>query len=254
MAENWSGKARNTTLTAGLFVGFAVAVAWVFGFELSLNAILALLAATAGLSYVSTKSGEITVGFTLVSVALVLLLADWIVPAWLVDPFTPFVNALEALWGVDLAAFDPLSAFIITVTGVGLAIGLSLRLSGRAKKPSTIANRVLAQYARYVETYITIGRLALLFLASLVIVALQQLAELSGSLGDAAANAPLVVSNLATGLAGFLSLGGSLPVIATLPIIGDLTAGEFGFFVVVVLVIAAAVRWEGSGSLERFLR
>lgn len=138
-----------------------------------------------------------------------------------------------------------------SLVAVMLALTLSL---GRAGKPTTIVSRVLRQFSRYIETYTSLGRLGALFAVTTVTIVLGTLAQFSSDLALFVQDTPFVATNIVTLVAGYMSLGGNIPILSGVPLIGSLTAGEFLVLSITLLALGAAMKCESFGQLIRFVR
>lgn len=225
-----------------------------FGVEIAPEQFALFLFAFASLGFVVRSSTDVSIGFTLITLGIIAVLAEYVLPGFITQPLTPFVDVMSLVLGVNVAEIDAWKFFVLSVAVVTIMLALKFRIVDKRVFPDTITDYVLAQFARYLDRYITIGRLVVLFAFSGLVIFLEQTAQLTGAIGTQMAEVPLVVSNLTTLLAGYLSLGGTLPVVGTLPLFGELTAAGFLVFALLVIGVAAAARWSSSGPLTQFLR
>lgn len=265
MAATEIERFRRNAISGGVALATIAGLAWSLSrllgqplpFDIDLQGFMFLFLALVALSWFTRKSGEVAVGFVLLSAVLLLMLFAFL-PTFLVDVFAAVVDPALAVIGLDTSLTtlieNSVGLFILTLTAVAVGIAASLRISGRAKKPPVIVDRTLKQLGQYAEAYADIGRLVAFFGVALFAVALNSAADFAGMVGDLVAQAPFVSGYLPIGLGGYLSLGGSLPFVGGLPIIGDLTAGEFAALVAIVVLAAAAVNRQTSGSLSQFVR
>lgn len=179
---------------AGIFGSIETGVAWA-----------ALIAAVAFVGY---YTDQVSFGFVLTGSAILLLLTD-IAPTWMSRPFG-FIS--QALFGVQFAkSIDPLSFAVLAFTSVVLFYALTIRLFGRAKKPSKVANRTRKQLESLVGEYISIGRVIGVFFLGIAFMVLQEGGEVATVATQFLGEAPLVASNLFAGVLGYFGFGGGIP-------------------------------------------
>lgn len=251
------------TVIAILIWGFSESIGMPVELRPFATGFVVLAAAFVALSFYTDKSGEFVVTFGIISITLLLVVLRGaqevgLLPDWIVSVLASVVNPGLAMFGLK-TSFETLletsvSLFILIVPAAAIAIGAGIRYRGDAKSLDVIADRTFERLSRYAETYFDIGRLFVFFLVTLVTLLLISIANFAGQVGDIASQFPSEIATMITGLAGYLSLGGTLPFVGGIPIIGDLTAAEFAFLVIVVLLVAAAVKGRGSGSLSQFIR
>jgi hypothetical protein len=198
------------------------------------------------LTYFTQQTGQLSFTFALASIALLLLINHFLLPSWISDLFQ-----WEQWLGISLPAFDAVDFTVLAFVVITLYWIVMTRLTGKAKKPETIADRVGKNYVNLFETYGSLARIVAITLAGVWFVLLAQAAGLLGQFGDILAQAPFVSSNLFVGIVGFDALGGTIPIIGELPIVGDI--GPTGWFVLVIVVLglAAASEYDTSGPLSR---
>lgn len=247
-------EARENIIAGVVSFSFVALIVWAFGLDVGIYQFAGMLTVILALGWISRNTADLTVGFIILSLAILYLLIDLLAPTFLTEPFGVFIAQFESLVGFAPSDVPPWALFVITLVFVPLMIGFRMRATGKAKKLPTIIDRTSRRLARMVQAYATIGRLVALFIFAAAVIVLEQGAELAGQIGNVVAEAPFIASNIVVGLSGYLSLGGGLPYIGTLPLLGDMTRPvTFAAFVITVLALAAAVRWEGSGPLNQFL-
>lgn len=245
---------RESIIVGGTALLGITALLWVFGVAIGFKQFAGLLLAFSAIGWFTRRSADVSIGFAIISIALVLMAIEYLVPRALIEPFT-FVNAtVDWLIGLNLAEMDPFAFFVVAVVFVALTIAVRHRATGQTIFGRPIADQVAREFARYIDTYLSIGRIVILLSVGAVMMFLEQMAQLSGVIGGWAADAPFVVGNFATALTGYLSLGGSLPYVGGIPLLGDLDAGAFAVFAVLVIFLAAAARYDGSGPLSQYLK
>jgi hypothetical protein len=246
---------RDTAIAAGVVLAFSAAVVFAFDVPITMSGFVVFAIVVAGLSYLSKQTGDVTIGFVLVSTGIIALLVEYVLPGAIVEPFEGPAAAVVSWIGFDPFKYiEPFPFFVLSIAATAVIIALRIRISGERKSSRPITDLVLKEFQRYFDNYANIARLIGVFIFGLIFILLQQSAELSGNIGDLVAQAPLVASNIVVAVSGFLSLGGDLPIIGDLPLIGALTAAEFAIFAIAVIFVAAAVKWQGSGPLSQFLK
>jgi hypothetical protein len=223
----------------GFFTGTPL-VAAVFGDAYAAAGWAGLLALVA---YIGYYSDEFSIGFGLTTIALLLLLTQ-VLPGWATRPFA-FVT--EALLGIQLTQeADPVYFAVLTGAVVVLYWAFSVRLFGRGKQPSTVAERVRIKARKLVTEYVSITRVVFAFAFGATAIALRGAGDLAAEVTSLVADAPVVASNFIAGLGGYFALGGGLPQwLAWIPGLQPLTnsiqgAAPASYLFVAMLFLALA--------------
>lgn len=184
-------------------------------------------AAVAGLAYGVAKGDEFSVTFGL-SLGAVLIILYQLVPLSI---------ATRLPYGKLLMGYDALT---IGLWASLIILGwwtIDIRfLSGRAKKPETVAKRLRKRTVGLIETYATITRVIIVGGVLAGVAVLGQIGAGFGELGSAIADAPWVAADFITAGLGFVAGGGDLPLLGGVSI----TAGAFLALALVVVIAAAA--------------
>lgn len=227
-------------ISAALVVAIALGVPVVGGIFGDLNTAAILFGAVVASYYVTATSGEVSFAFTVTSVAVLLLLAEFVLPGWVVSAVPPFWEWV----GFQAGAIDPVRFAVTAVIAVLASWAFSIRVWGRAKKPDTIAKRMNTRAQRLVDTYLTIGRVVAAFGIAVVGLFLAQGGELAGELGAWMGAEPGFSAAIINAIVGILALGGPVPILEQLPLFGDIAWGGYAVVVFVVIVVAAAVKYQ----------
>lgn len=200
------------------------------------------------LGYIVEKTGEFSIPFWLSFAGVLGLVVEFLVPGFIVQQFDPLIDSLRAATGLDLGEFDAFQFFVLSSVAIVVIWVVSARfgLEGyrKAKKPTTVANRVRKRAEKLVDTYFTIGRIAAAFTVAVFIIGFRQGGELAGDIGGQLAEVPFIVSNVVTAILGFLSLGGELPILSRIPLLSSLSSAEFAVLVLGVIIVAAGVKYS----------
>lgn len=200
------------------------------------------------LGYIVEQTGEFSIPFWLSFAGVLGLVVEFLVPGFIVQQFDPLLDSLRAATGLDLGAFDAVQFFVLSSVAIVVIWVVSARfgLEGyrKAKKPTTVANRVRARAEKLTDQYFTIGRIAAAFAVTVFIIGFRQGGELAGDIGGQLAEVPFIVSNVITAILGYLSLGGSLPILSQIPLLSGLSAGEFAVLVLGIVIVAAGVKYS----------
>lgn len=236
-------------------LGLIIAVVWAFDIPFSMRRFLALAGLLSLLALVAHQSPDYSVGFIIVTLGLLGIIIEFLIPDVVVKQFEAIAVIINDLLGVDVfAAIDPLPFFLIGVVVVAAMIMARIRLSNQRVYADKIVDLTLKEFATYLQRYITIGRLLAMFLFGAVLITFQEGGELFGALGDMLVQAPFVAVSIFQGIVGFDALGGSLPWIGTLPLVGSLGPWDWAFLVGVMIVLAAGAKFDTSGPLARMFR
>jgi hypothetical protein len=230
-----------TLVKSGLVIGAFVLLFALVGVRISPMAAAVTFGAFAAVAYAADTTGGIDVSFVLLSTAIIAIAGSIILPDAVGQATTSILQAL----GFPAVEIQPvlLLAFALLVITTVWVIDIRF-ISTTAKKPSTVVKRLTRRYERLFDEYAQIGRLIAVGLASLGAIFLGQFAVGFGEVGTMLAEAPAFVGWVLTSLAGYLSLGGSLPIVGSdVPLIGTLTAGGFAVLVGLILLVALGVRY-----------
>lgn len=208
-------------LFAGIFGGLESGVAW-----------LVLLAAVA---YVGYYSDQLSFPFTLSFVAVLLLLTT-VLPPWLTEPFA-FIT--DSLIGEQLADIDPVRFAVLAGATIIMYWSVTTRLFGRGKKPSAVGGRVQSRTIELAREYAKLGRIAFVIMFSVVFIFAGQLGDVFGELFGLVSGAPVVSTYATTLFAGFGSF------VADWPVIGGLSAEQFGLIAVALFIIGVSIKYTG---------
>lgn len=253
MAPLDADDARDHAISAVMAVAIVVALAWLTGVSMSAEQIALAVSVVAALGILVRTSGNVTIGFVLVTIALLLWVVDLLVPASLAAAFDPITAVIEGFLGIRLADLPTTRILILTVFLVAVFLMLRFRFIQNVKGIDKITDRVNRQFVMYFQTYSQIARAFVLLAFGLALVFFQTTAQLAGEIGNVIAQVPLVVSNLFVAVLGYVALGGEFLGLENVPIVRDI--GPLGWVVVVVVVLglAAAAKYEGRGPLARYL-
>lgn len=207
-----------------------------------------VVAALAVLGFVVARTGSLSIPFALSFTAVLGLVVEFIVPGFIVRQFDPVLAILRDVAGLDLSGFDAIQFAVLSSVAIVVIWVVSARfgIAGyrKAKKPTTVANRIRARSERLVDTYFTIGRIAVAFALTSVILAFRQAGMLAGDIGGQLAEVPFVVANVVTAILGYLSLGGEIPILSRIPLLSQLSAPEFAVLVLGIIIVAAGVKYS----------
>lgn len=198
------------------------------------------------LAYFTEQTGQLSFPFVLSMIAILLLINHFILP-----PSISGIFAWEQWLGIELGTYNAADFAVLSTIVILLYWVVTIRLSGRAKKAETIADRVGKKSVKLVETYVTLGRIAAVTVVGFAYVVLAQSGDLFAQFGDIIGQAPFVFSNIVAGIAGFDALGGDVPIIGDIPILSNLSPTAWAFFIIILLVFAASAKYESSGPLSR---
>lgn len=235
---------------------FTAIVVWIYDIPASPTRAIVFIGALSALGIVARSTVDYTVGFILFSLALIALVVEFIIPSRIVRPFQGIAAAINGMLGFDIFSYiNALDFAILTFAFVtGLMMVRIWITPGDRQFLDTVVDKIFRQYAVWFDRYVSVGRLFLLLFIGFIVIIMEQAALLTGTIGDIMAQAPVVVSNIFAFLAGFLSLGGELPFIGTIPLLNSLTATEYAMIVGAVLFLAVATHWGGSGPLAGYLK
>lgn len=243
----------NSTIIAIVTVGFVAVMMYALGFQVGLGQLAWLLIFFIIAGVMTRRSTDFNVGFTILTLGVIFTLTDYVVPQVLLDPFTPFVELFVGITGIDIRLVNGFEWLVLAFVITAVALGARYRLTGQRKFIMPIVNAVAADLARFIDIYITSFRIMILLGLTAVVIVLQQAGFLLGDLGGLASQSPYFVSNLFTLLIGYLSLGGDLPVIGSIPLLGNLTPMAFIVLGIMAIGVAAASAVSGTGPISQFV-
>lgn len=204
-------------------------------------------------SVFTRQTADYTLGFVLVTVALLFVLADYVLPGFVVSPFGFFAEMASAIMGINVAEIESWQFFVLSVTFVAVVIATRIRYSGAGKYIDTVFDRTLRELLKYVRNYVSFFRALAIFGLGVVFIFAESSASFLGVAGDRLAEVPFVFSNFVIALAGYASLGGDVIIFENLPLFGSLTALDFAVFSMLVIAVAAATRYDARGALGRIV-
>lgn len=229
-------------------------IAWLLGFPIDATTVFVLSILFAGVAFAARRGADLQVGFVVIGIGILLVINEYLLPQIVSEAFSPIHGIWMAITGINLGEIEPLRLTILIVAGVFVMIYLRVRLSGEKKFANTAADKTLAELANYARRYISIGRVTVFFLFSILVLLMSQASELLGEIGNVMAGAPVIVSNLWAVFIGFAALDGELPGIGEVPFFVDIGATGFFILAVIGLAIAVATRWESSGPLSQMVK
>lgn len=177
----------------------------------------------------------ISVGFAFTFVAA-LFLVGAIAPAWLVEPFA-FIP--EALFGTTSLGIDPVTFAVLAVATVLLYWAISIRLWGRGKKPAAVTNQMRKNAQSLVRQYAKIAATVAGFFAATLFIVGGQGGNFLGEVFMFMSNAPVVSTYATTLVAGFGTF------VEGWPVLGGLTATQFGLIAVALFLLGVAMKYTG---------
>ncbi|MFW6041966.1 MAG: hypothetical protein ACOC8M_03105 [Guyparkeria sp.] len=243
-------------LTLGILATVAIAViTFLLGDFIGVGTSVLLFGGLLGGAFVVNRLGGFSVPFGISVFVVAVVLAEFL-PAWITEPFAVVVFTFESLTGWPVRQFGDPTEFAVIGMGVIVLIWfVDIRFtSGLRKKsgqpdgvkPGTIAKQLQERATGFFETWLEVA-VAFLFLAF----AIAQAAAFAGAdLGELIFNelaqAPVISAALGTDLIAFKALGGSIPVLDELPIVGPIleflgSIGPAGFAAIAVFLLALAV-------------
>jgi len=174
--------------------------------------------------------------WTLSFVAVLALLAEFVLPAAVIDAVPG-----SGLVGTVLGGIGGLTLAVSTVLLIVAYWLLDARFGeGSAQSAEGVAEDVQERSQRYLMEWLTVSRLAVTGVVTVGAFALTQAGTLLGDLGSLAAMAPVAVSHGATIILGWLALGGNLPVLG--PLVSGLTPPQWALITLGFLVVGVSVK------------
>lgn len=242
-------------IAAGGAVVFSAIIIWLAGASLSLTEWFVAFVIFVVMAFATRQSGDYSIGFVLISLGFLLVIAEYLLPQSLIEPFTFFDAIFKSVVGFSFAQVDPWQFLLLAVLFVFVTIMARVRFtSSGAKYIDRVFDNTAKEFGKYVSTWVTIGRLTVVLLLAMVTIVLTQMGELAANVGDVLMQAPFIASNLFTILAGYVALGGDIIIVDGVPLLGNLSALDFLVFTLIALALAAMTKFESSGPLARFLR
>lgn len=244
--------ASSITSGAIVLVVFGL-VAWMLGFTFDVMTMAWLLGIFGVVTLAARRGADLEVGFVIIGASLLLIVNEYLLPDIVSDAFAPMHQAWIFFTGIDLSQVEPLSAFIVLTTFVFLMIYLRVRISGQKRFANTAADKTFSELSNYGRRYISIGRLAVFFVFSVVLIFMTEAGQLLGEVGNAIASAPVVASNIGAIAVGYVAIDGSIPGIGEVPVIADAFATLFLVLSLALLGLGVASRADSSGPLSQFV-
>ncbi|MFC7077868.1 hypothetical protein [Haloarcula halophila] len=208
-----------------------------------------VLAIVVTLMYVVVRSeSELSIPFLITLVAALVAVYQFILPAVIKSAFQPVFSAL----GLNPGAVDAIQFVVLSIAGVLVYWAVQIRTQKR--NASSVATAMFGSgrgerkgvVTKLVDDYLTIGRLLVTFSLAGVALIAREGGEVAAIAGDFVADAPLVATNVVTGLLGYLTGGGPLPsVIAGIPGVQPIAAWlgslpPIAFLAIAVVLTAGA--------------
>jgi hypothetical protein len=248
-----SNELRGTIAAAAVATGMFALVAVGTGAGISIRAVLGVFTLLILGTFLTRQSADYTLGFVLVTIALLMVLAEYVLPGFIVSPFGFFAGLLDAFLGIDTSEIESWQFFVLSVFTVAVVIAARIRYSGAGKYADTVFDRTLRELLKYVRVYLSFGRSIAIFLLGVLFIFAEQIASVMGVIGDRLAQTPFIASNFVVALGGYASLGGDIIIVDSVPLFGSLSALDFLVFSVVVIGVAAASKYNATGSLGRLV-
>lgn len=185
-------------------------------------------------SMATDVGGKISVGYML-SLAAIFAFAAAATPSELLAPFEGVLAAVGSPFG----GLNPAFIGVLIVASMLTVWVVDIRfISGSAKKPSTIVKRLRKRTDRLVDTHVTTLRLIAVSVVMVAASVVGQLGEASAEIVEILANVPLAVSNGVAILSGYVGLGGAVPWLESVPVLGDIS--PIGYLALMAVVLALA--------------
>lgn len=228
-------------------------VAWALGYSFDVMTLAWLLGIFGVVALAARRGADLEVGFVIIGFSLLLVANEYLLPGIISDAFSPVHQVWILITGIDLSEIEPLSAFIVLTAFVFAMIYLRVRISGEKQFANTAADKTFAELANYGRRYISIGRLAVFFVFSVILIFMTETAQLLGEVGNAMASAPVVASNIGAIAVGYIAIDGNIPGVGEVPLLADAFATLFLVITVLFLGLAIASRSDSSGPLSQFV-
>lgn len=213
-----------------------VAVVWgatVFlGVPINFAGVITLFILAVAGSLATNRIGSFSFGFAAISLGLGAVIVDHVVPTGIVglfDPVTsqlgniPGVAALLAMPSEELLALSIGVVFLYWVVDIRVLTAL-YRQSGQpeAANADTVARALAKRAQNLFEDYVQVG-VALGFLGfALVAILLSGIGDLGGQILGVAGEVPVLSAAVVNWFMGFVALGGTVPFLTDIPVLGPL--------------------------------
>lgn len=214
----------------GIFAGGPI-FAGIFG---GLDQMLAWTVLLGAVAYVGYQTDEFGVGFTFTLFAI-LFLATPVLPNWLTQPFA-FIS--EALLGMQFSTLDSVTMAVLLTATLIAYWAFDIRARGRAKRPGAIAGRMQVRVTTLANQYAKLSRVAVVTAFGVGFIFADQLGMVFGELIRMLGGQPVVSGYAGTLLAGFGSF------VAGWPILGSLSAAQFGVLALIVFIIVVGAKYN----------
>lgn len=239
-------------------VALIVGTLAVIGFSVSLQTVIVLFVLLFGLGIVVETVGEVSVPFVLSFLIVLGLVTEFFLPASILGLFQPLVAFGNSLIGFDVRQLDAAQFAAMGVLALVVIWFIDIRISsafrresGRpeAKRPDKIAKRMRSRAEDLANIYVQMGVVLLGFALSVVTIGLDGIADFGTEVFEVLAGDPVLSAGIFSNLAGYLSLGGSLPIVEDIPILstaigalGNLGPVGYGLLAGSLLMIAVFAR------------
>lgn len=215
----------------------------------NMNIAIGMAALYGALIYVAGESGR-TFSFPFALITVAIGVAGWsFLPEQVATTLSP-----ERLLGVDIPPLNGVSFLILSLAVAAIYWAVTIRISGKAKKPEKVADRVAKKFAKTADIYLGIASVIALAALYVAYVGLANVGQLLGQVGDLLALEPFLSSNLFAVIAGYFSFGGELPIIGSVPFLQNLGADGWLFIAGGVFLVAVAAYYSTSGPTSRLFR
>lgn len=225
-------------VSLAVIVGVIWAATAFLGVSVNLAGVAALFGLAVMLSLATNRTGSFSFGFAAISIGVVAVLTEYVIPSTIVGLFDPVVAWLALIPGVPaLLSIPSLQLFALTVGVVMVYWVLDIRVltafyrqseQPQAANADTVARalagRVEGLFEDYVQVGVALGALAV----TLTIILLSGVGDLGAQAFEAAGEVPVLAAGLFNWATGYLALGGTVPVLTDLPLVGGLFELVFG--------------------------
>ena len=236
-------------ILTGMFLvaGGAIGFNGLFGYS-PLQIGVALSAFVVAMYVVVRSQSELSLPFLITSVAALVAIYQFVLPAVIKTAFQPVFGAL----GLNPGAVDAVRFIVLSIAGVLVFWAIKLRTDKRDAESVATAmfgsgrGETKGVVTKLVEDYVTIGRLVVTFGLAGVALLAREGGEVAAIAGDFVGDAPLVATNFVTGILGYLTGGGPLPsIIAGIPGVQPIASWlgslpPIAFLAIAVLLTAGA--------------
>jgi hypothetical protein len=198
-------------------------------------------AAFVGLAWaLGENDDEVSITFALSTIAIGVLAAEFVAPAWVVDPIAEWLLG----WGPAgwFAGWSAVEFAVLSFAMIALWWFIDIRFISRSGvKPETVAKRFGKRLEGMIGQYLSVVRVAIMAGFAVGFFILQQLGMITGDLMGYAGEAPYLAADLATILLGYLALGGDVPFFNGIPFLEAIGTGGWLALTGIVLVLAVGV-------------